>query len=65
MSVCCIRKFATDDRLVVVDCIRRFDGGGDTFLPLELGRLPKPGRVDISKFFIARSGACRLYFVLC
>jgi hypothetical protein len=35
------------DKLVVVDCCRRFDGGGDRSLPLELGRLPKPGRVDI------------------
>jgi hypothetical protein len=49
-----------DDRLVVVDCIRRFDVGGDTFLPLELGRLPKPGRVDILDSFIARGVACRL-----
>jgi len=40
------------DELVVVDCCRRFDGGGDTSFPLELGRLLKPGRVDIVQFVL-------------
>ena len=35
------------DVLVVVDCCRRFEGGGETSLPLELGLLLKPGRVDM------------------
>jgi hypothetical protein len=35
------------NELVVVDCCLRFDGGGDTSLLLELGRLFKPGRLGI------------------
>jgi len=38
---------ATSDELVVADCCRRFGGGGDTSLLLELGRLLKPGRTVI------------------
>ena len=40
------------DELVVVDCCRRFDGGGDTSFPLELGRLLRLGRVDIVQFVL-------------
>lgn len=38
--------------LVVVDCCRRFDGGGDTSLPFELGRFPNVG---LSAMLDARS----------
>jgi hypothetical protein len=40
---------------VVVDCCRRFDGGGETSLLFELGRLPKPGRVDIFKLLLLQT----------
>jgi hypothetical protein len=34
--------------LVVADCCRRFVGGGETPLSLELGRFARPGRLVIS-----------------
>lgn len=48
-----VKKFATA-LLVVVDCCRRFDGGGETSLLFELSRFPSPGRGGIFELLLLR-----------
>ena len=46
-----VKKLATA-LLVVVDCCRRFEGGGERSLLFSLGRFPSPGRGGIFGFLL-------------